>query len=181
MQNTFEERCSKAHWYQLKGCINIHGIVGMFWFPRTVEEERWRDSASSQHRELHVGSKEEDAAANQCQYHTEGSQNKGGDSPVKHRGGRWATVGETKGFELVAVGWCNQKWGGKKSQKVLEKDTVVKITMNWERRQYKGALSGHNHTGCVERIQAEAYFLVTNCKVGLQWEYLFPTISYWDC
>lgn len=31
-----------------------------------------------------------------------------------------------------------------------------------------GALSGHNHTGCVERIQAEAYFLVTNCKVGLQ-------------
>lgn len=35
----------KAHWYQLEGNINIHGIERVFQFLRVVEEGEWRASS----------------------------------------------------------------------------------------------------------------------------------------
>lgn len=137
---------SKAHWYQLEGNINIRGIEKNFQFPRTVEEDRWR--ASSQHKQLHVGGKEEHTAANQCQYRAEGSRMREEIPLLKREVGTVQQWGETKGFTLVAVGWYNlakiRRW--KKSQKVMGKDTVAKFTVNWAGRHCKGILWGHNRT-----------------------------------
>lgn len=81
---------------------------------------------------MHVGGEEEHTAVDQCRYHAEESQNKGGDSPVKQGGRHCATVGGNKGAWISSsrVLQPGQNYKMKKSRKVMEKDTVAKITVN---------------------------------------------------